>query len=69
MPGRLHTIATDALTLTWQALSSFVDWAGDMALPHRCRWGAQWVLAVVKRLRDVVGSSDAMEGGGRCRWW
>ena len=39
-----------------------------LALPHRCRWGAQWVLVVVERLWDVVvvGSSDAVEGGGRC---
>ena len=64
MLGRLHTITTDALTLMWQALSSFVDWAGDVALSHRCRWGVQWVLAVVKWLWDVVGSSDAMEVEG-----
>ena len=41
-------------------LSSFVDWTGDVALPHRCRWGAQWVVAVVERLREVVG----IGGGG-----
>ena len=45
-----------------------VHLAGDVALPHRCRWGAQCVLVVVERLRDVVvvGSSDAVEGGGGC---
>ena len=45
-------------------LSSFVDWAGDGVLPHHCHWGAQWVLAVVERLQDVVvvGSSDVVEG-------
>ena len=31
-----------------------------MALPHLCRWGAQWVVAVVERLREVVG----IGGGG-----
>ena len=52
-------------------LLSFVDWAGDVALPHHCHWGAQWVLVVVERLQDVVvvGSSDAVEGGSCCRWW
>ena len=52
-------------------LSSFVDWTGDVALPHCCHWGAQWVVAVVERLRGVVvvGSSEAVEGGGRSRWW
>ena len=41
-------------------LSWFVDWTGDVALPHCCRWGAQWVVAVVERLREVVG----IGGGG-----
>ena len=73
MPGCLHTIELDAhadVAGYCCPLSSFVNWTGDAALPHHCCWGAQWVVAVIERLRDVVvfGSSDAVEGGGRSRW-
>ena len=75
MPGRLHTIERDPhadVAGCCRLLSSFVDWNGDVALPHRCRWRAQWVVAVVERLRDVVVVGTVMlwrgvvavDGGG-----
>ena len=41
-----------------------------MALPHCCRWGAQWVVAVVEQLREVVGigsggdEAEVVDDGG-----
>ena len=74
MPGRLHTIERDPhadVAGCCRPLSSFVDWTGDVALPHRCRWGAQWVVAVVERLWEVVGiggggdEAEVVDDGGR----
>ena len=53
-------------------LLSFVDWTGDVALPHCCCWGVQWVVVVVERLQDMVVVGTVMpwmgvvtvDGGG-----
>ena len=72
--GCLHTIETDPhadVACCCRPLSSFVNWTGDVALPHRCCWGAQWVVAVVERLREVVGiggggdEAEVVDDGGR----
>ena len=67
VPGRLHTIEMEAhadVAGCCRLLSSFVDWTGDVALPHCCCWGAQWVVAVVERVRDVVVVGTVMPWRG-----